>query len=160
MSSSFYNFLNSQAGTSIAGFLIIIVSIIAIYMQRKTAKQKAAIEYLRILSTDKQLKKAGKILRDYHFDNEKSIAVIASSNKEDIKEIKVDVVLLLNYFESLAVGVKIGIYDLKTVCLSRKKQIIHTAQYSQPYITEIRKKSNNKLLFENLEWLSNKLNSA
>ncbi len=157
MSSSFYSFLNSQASTSIAGFLIIVVSIIAIYMQRKTAKQKSAIEYLRLLSTDERLRKAGKILRDYHLDNEKSIAIIASSDKQEIKEIKKDVVFLLNYFESLAVGAKIGIYDVQTIRLSRKQQIIHADQYSQPYVKEIRKQSGNPLLFENLEWLANKL---
>ncbi|SFV87850.1 hypothetical protein MNB_SUP05-SYMBIONT-5-1023 [hydrothermal vent metagenome] len=157
--SSIYDFLNSQASTSIAGFLIIIISVVAIYMQRKTAKQKATIEYLRILSTDDRLKKAGKILRIYYNDNEKNIAIIASSDKKDIKEIKLEVVFLLNYFESLAIGVKVGIYDFNTVRLSRKQQIIHTSKYSQSYFTEIRKKSGNPLLFENLEWLSNKLSS-
>ncbi|SMM98436.1 hypothetical protein SPONN_2323 [uncultured Candidatus Thioglobus sp.] len=40
------NFLNTQASTSIAGFLIITVSIIAIHYQRKTARQKASLEFL------------------------------------------------------------------------------------------------------------------
>jgi hypothetical protein len=35
-----------QVSTTVAGFFIICVSIIAIYMQRKTAKQKATMEYL------------------------------------------------------------------------------------------------------------------
>jgi hypothetical protein len=35
-------FFNSKASTSIAGFLIITVSIIAIYSQRKTARQKTS----------------------------------------------------------------------------------------------------------------------
>jgi hypothetical protein len=40
------------------------------------------------------------------------------------------------------------------MCLSRKQQIIHTFEYSKPYIEEIRKRLNNRCLFENLEWFS------
>jgi hypothetical protein len=36
-------FFNSKASTSIAGFLIITISIIAIYSQRKTARQKTSL---------------------------------------------------------------------------------------------------------------------
>jgi hypothetical protein len=49
---------------------------------------------------------------------------------------------------------KIGIYDRRIMCLSRKQQIIHTFEYSKPYIEEIRKRLNNRCLFENLEWFS------
>jgi hypothetical protein len=41
-----YDFLNSQASTTIAGFVIIMVSIFAIYFQRKTTKQKVVLKFL------------------------------------------------------------------------------------------------------------------
>jgi hypothetical protein len=46
-------FFNSKASTSIAGFLIITISIIAIYSQRKTARQKTSLEFLDKLASSK-----------------------------------------------------------------------------------------------------------
>ncbi|SMN12195.1 hypothetical protein SPBRAN_408 [uncultured Candidatus Thioglobus sp.] len=152
------NFLNTQASTSIAGFLIITVSIIAIHYQRKTARQKASLEFLDKLSSNKRLINSAKFLRNYHLDNDKSIALIATSSSQEYKILQDKIDPILNYFESLSIGVRIGIYDKRTVSLSRKQQIINTFIYSKPYIKEIRGKLNNKCLFENLEWLSQCLN--
>ncbi len=150
------NFINSKASTSIAGFLIIIVSIVAIHYQRKTAKQKAALDFLDKLASDKKLINSSKFLRDYHFDNDKSVALIATSDIEKYKELQDKIDPILNYFESLSIGVRMGIYDRLTVRLSRKQQIINVFAYSKPYIENIRDKLKNKRLFENLEWLADK----
>ena len=147
-------FFNSKASTSIAGFLIITVSIIAIYSQRKTARQKTSLEFLDKLASNKRLIDSAKFLRDYHFDNDKSIVLIATSNSKKYKELQDQINPIFNYFESISIGVRIGIYDRRIMCLSRKQQIIHTFEYSKPYIEEIRKRLNNRCLFENLEWFS------
>ncbi|MBE8190175.1 MAG: DUF4760 domain-containing protein [Candidatus Thioglobus sp.] len=148
-------FVNSQASTSIAGFLIIIVSVIAINSQRKTARQKASLEFLDKLSS-KLLIESAKFLRDYH----KKIALITTSNTTKYKELQEKIEPILNYFESVSIGVRIGIYDRRTMFLSRKQQIIHTFYYSKPYIEEIRKRLDNNCLFENLEWLAKKSHNA
>lgn len=147
-------FLNSQASTSVAGFLIIAVSIIAIYSQRKTARQRVSLEFLDKLASNQRLIDSAKFLRDYHEDKEKSIVLIATSNSKEYKKLQDKIDPILNYFESLSIGVRIGIYDKRTMCLSRKKQIIHTFEYSKPYIEAIRGKLINRCLFENLEWFS------
>ena len=152
--SSIYDFLNSQASTSIAGFLIIIVSVIAIHYQRKTARQKASLEFLRILSTDTNLIEGSKALKNCHENLDRSMENVATSNGSEYQEIRQNIRPLLNYFEALSIGVRIGIYDKRTVSLSRKKQIIHTFTYSEPYIKNIRDKLKNDCLFENLEWFS------
>jgi hypothetical protein len=56
-------FFNSKASTSIAGFLIITVSIIAIYSQRKTARQKTSLEFLDKLVSNKRLIDSAKFKR-------------------------------------------------------------------------------------------------
>ena len=155
--SSIYDLLNSQASTSIAGFVIIVVSIIAIYSQRKTTKQKSALEFLDKLSTEKNLIDGAKFLKECHSNPEMSIELIATSKKQEHKDRQMQLDTILNYFESLSIGVRIGIYDNKTVQLSRRQQIIHTFTQAEPYIKNIRKDLNNDKIFENLEWLSNKL---
>lgn len=147
-------FLNSQASTSVAGFLIIIVSIIAIYYHRKTERERLTINYLRELNSSERLISAQKTLKFVHFDNSVSVELIATSNEQDYKNLKKDLVHLLNYFESLAIGCKIGIYDKKTIILSRNQQIINTYNYSLPYIIKIRDKLKNKNIFSNFEELA------
>jgi hypothetical protein len=151
------DFLNSKASTSIAGFFIIVVSIIAIHSHKKTAKQKASLEFLDKLASNNRLIESSIFLRDYHLDNDKSIVLIATS--DEYKKLQEKINPILNYFESLSIGVRIGIYDRRTMCLSRKQQIINTFDYSKPYINEIRKKCNNDCLFKNLEWFSNCLSN-
>ncbi|WXU00411.1 MAG: hypothetical protein Ctma_1126 [Catillopecten margaritatus gill symbiont] len=146
------DFFNSKASTSVAGFLIILVSLVAIHSQRKTAKQKSALEFLDKLASNERLINSSKFLRDYHFDKDKSVVLIATSDDYKKHQDKIDPIL--NYFESLSTGVRIGIYDKRTMCLSRKQQIIHTFKYSKSYIEEIRKELKNDCLFKNLEWLS------
>jgi hypothetical protein len=146
-----------QASTTVAGFSIIVVSIIAIHTQRKTAKQKFTMEYLQLLTFDENLKISAKFLRDCYLDNNKSVELIASSNKEEYKKQQDSLVPILNYFETLAIGVEIKIYDLNTIKLSRKQQVIHTFKQSEPYIKKIREKLKNDNLFINLENLSKKL---
>ena len=152
-----WEFLNTRASTSIAGFFVIVISVVAIYSQRKTTKQKAAIEYLRLLSTDNRLIDASAVIKKIHNNPKKSIETIATSTDDESQKVKKEIVFLLNYFESLAIGIKVGIYDFKTVKLSRNKQIIHTFEYSKPYVYNIRKELNNQKLFLNLEKLVKKL---
>ncbi|SMN17659.1 hypothetical protein CRYPA_1453 [uncultured Candidatus Thioglobus sp.] len=150
-------FLNTQASTSIAGFVIIVVSIIAIYFQRKTTKQKAALDFLDKLATEQHLIDSAKFLKECHIDPETSVELIATSKKQEHRSSQLKLNIILNYFESLSIGVRIGIYDKKTVCLSRNQQIIRTFEQAQPYIQYIRKDLSNDKIFENLEWLANKL---
>jgi len=145
-------FINSEASTSIAGFFIIAVSIIAIRSQRKTARQKTSLEFLDKLASNQRLIDSAKFLRDYHLDENKSMELIATSGEHKDSQDKIEPIL--NYFESVSIGVRIGIYDRRTICLSRKQQIIHTFEYSKPYIEQIRKQLHNRCLFENLEWFS------
>ena len=158
--STIWNILNTQAGsTLVVGFFIILVSITAIYFQRKTTKQKSALEFLDRLSTEQSLIDSANFLKDCHSNPEMSVELIATSKKEEHKNKQVQLDVILNYFETLSIGVRIGIYDKKTVRLSRKQQIIHTFERSEVYIKKIRKDLKNDKIFENLEWLFEKFKS-
>jgi hypothetical protein len=51
---------------------------------------------------------SAKFLRDYHFDNDKSIVLIATSNSKKHKELQDQINPIFNYFESISIGVRIG----------------------------------------------------
>lgn len=151
--STIWNILDIQASTLIAGFVIITVSITAIYFQRKTTKQKSALDFLDRLSTEQNLRDSAKFLKNCHLNPKISVELIATSQKED-QRMRLNT--LLNYFETLSIGVRIGIYDKKTVRLSRRQQIVHTFEQAEVYIKKIRDNLKNDKIFENLEWLSKK----
>lgn len=141
-----------KASNELTGFFIVVVAITAVWMQRKTAKEKNALDYLQGFSSNNALQKSAFILKEYHFNKNKSVELVATSDDEQIKKDAAQIRELLNYFETLSIGVRMGIYDKRTVLLSRKQQIIHTFKYSKSYIDSIRGKLDNKCLFDNLEW--------
>lgn len=131
--------------------LAIIVTVIIIFMQRKTAREKNALDIMHELLTNETLQKGSKILKKYYFNNDTALLIATSMDKtiqNDVENIRE----LLNYFESLSVGIRLKVYDKKVVLAFRKQQIIHTFEYSKSYIDSIRNKLNNKCLYENLEW--------
>lgn len=159
---------------SITDILIIIILIITAYYQQKTTKQtkqKATISYLQQLSTVDKFVIAIENFKTNLDYSEGSISKLSDKDLdiivEEEKDIgtktaylnhkKQEIVLLLNFFESLAIGESVGIYDLEIIKLSRKQQTIHTFELSKKYIYDLRKEFNNDNLFINLENLSKKL---
>lgn len=111
------------------------------------------MDFLNRLETDDHLIDCARFLKKCHYDEETDLESIGS-DVEKYKSIQEKIDPILNYFEALAIGIKIGIYEKKTACLFRKQQIIHTFDYSEKYIEVTRKEFDNDKLFVNLEWLA------
>ena len=123
---------------------------IAIYSQRKVFKQKTLLKFLDKFSSSKLLIESEKFLRNYYFYNNKSIILITISEK--YKDFQRKINPIFNYFKPISTGVRTGIYNRCIICLLGKRQIIHTLEYSKPYIEKIREQLSNHCFFENLKW--------
>jgi len=137
--------------TTIIGVLGSTIAIVAIVANRKTAKLKNTADILIRWREDEQVKKGLSVLRDWHNDDEKSVAVLATSNqnKEDLDNLR----YLLNFMEDIAAGVKHDIYDEKFLRSSIRTIVINTWKMAKPFIDEIRTKHNNDAFYEHLESL-------
>ncbi len=129
----------------------ITTSLYVFLKQHKRQRQVTTLEYLHTLLSDEKLLHANN-----HFINNTSLKDYDNSSAE-CKQKKIEIRLVLNYFEQLSMGVKLGLYDIKIVKESRRSQIISVFSHSESYISHIRKSLDNPNLFKNLEWLVKKL---
>ncbi len=58
---------------------------------------------------------------------------------------------LLNYYETISVGVKTGIYDIEMIKQSQKTMITNIFYQSKPFIDKSREIENNKNLYVEFE---------
>jgi hypothetical protein len=120
---------------------IIVSAIIAIYAVQKNAsvsQNKAAIDILNKLSTDKELQEAAKSLRKYAAEEGGLQKLATEMVDSDLVSKRADVILLLNFLEDMAVGVKRGIYDLDTVRECRASGVVTTFMEAYPLIDYLR----------------------
>lgn len=157
------------------GLLALTISIYVFFAQRTAHKKKNTLEYLHRLVIDDKLIDASNGFRykmfylychdDLFIMKWREVLDIDSLAEGEQKKYqkntdsKRDINLLLNYFDALAIGIKVGIYDFQTAKLSRNQQIIRTFRYSAFHINAIRKTLNNPNLFIQLEQLAKKLES-
>jgi hypothetical protein len=140
-------------------FVIVATSIVAAVMatitilsSRKTARQKNATDLMMRLNEANHLKEGFDLLREIHHDDGVSIETYAKNpneNTEDEHKSR----QVLNYYESLAAGIRGGIYDEKIVRDNRRSIIISVWEMTKPYIEKLRKMEKNEAYYEHLEWL-------
>lgn len=63
----------------------------------------------------------------------------------------------LNYYESMAVGVRLGVYDLKTISELCGGRVVSAYTNYQPLILERRRKMNEASIWESFTWLATRL---
>ena len=168
---AFFDFVeeHSKAGTVIVGLFAVWVAMRAIWSNRRTAQEVAAINFINDLSSDEHLSRGIELLREasHHGKDLTQLAkdevsgfnaglekvATVSSTHEDY----VAILRLLNYFENMAIGARIGILDIKTLRMSRRKQIIKTWRLLEGFIEVLRHDGSeyNPCIYENFEWLKN-----
>ena len=160
-----------KAGTVIVGLFAVGVAIISVWTNRRNAAETATINFINDLSTEKELARGQQILRLvrhnlYQLDRLIELAnpveqafqltVTEMTNEADAVQDDFEAILaLLNYFENMAIGARIGILDMKTLRMSRRKQIINTWNLLEPFIMALREQDHNPCIYEHFEWLKN-----
>ena len=155
----------------------ILLSIYVFIMQRTINKKQNTLEYLHRLVVDDKLVNVSnnfrdnieylpfKVIENDINSGEDLIDFLSGEVRRDeivrekIEPKNQEVILLLNYFDALAIGIKVGIYDFKTAKLSRKHHIIDIFRQSKNFIERLRKESGDLNKFILLEQLAKKLES-
>lgn len=167
-----------EISENIISVVALVLSIYVFFVQRKINKKQNTLEYLHRLIVDDKLSDANndfkyKICSYYRIDSS-----FHENNMEYFKELNIgslsdnefqkyqnnannkrDINLLLDYFDALAIGTEVGIYDFQTAKLSKSKQIIHTFRCSELHINKTRDELDQPNLFVQLEKFVKKLES-
>jgi len=175
---SFFDFVekHSKAGTVIVGLVAVWVAIRAIQTKRRTTREVASIDFINDLSSDEHLARGLELLREAShygkdlarlaknevsgfnvgFEQEYRYPALKNKKNDDYQDY-LAILRLLNYFENMAIGARIGILDTKTLRMSRRKQIIKTWRLLEGFVEELRNDGSeyNPCIYEHFEWLKN-----
>ena len=159
---------HAKVGTFVVGLFAVLVAVFAIRANRRTAREVAAINFINDLSSDKHLARGVTLLQrashecielQYLAKEWPSVIKkrIKSPRDEAIHEDFLAILRLLNYYENMAIGARIGILDIRTLRMSRRHQIVRAWELLEGFIEALRTSGDdrNPCLYEHFEWLKN-----
>ena len=143
-------------------FLSLSVSVLlAVYgfrVHRSTEKKKATISATERILDSRDIREGRKVLYHIHFDDDVDIRKYAKGHLPPDKEKERDsILLLINHYEQLGVGVKKGIYDVEIIDEFVGTSIITAWQYVQTFVAELRTRDHQPSSYKNFEILQDDL---
>ena len=137
------------------GLMGVIVATWAIYTNRKIAKQKNTIDLIAKIRENDTLRSDLEWLRTVDSDSSVSIEQFAKDMKANQEACK-KILSVLNLYEAISIGIRDGLYDEKVFIDYGRTTLIHVYQKSKPFITRLRKDTNNDKYFEHLQFVAKK----
>jgi hypothetical protein len=138
--------------TAIVGIVAIAVAVYGTALNRKTSRQKNAIDLMQKMREDEELKESLRFLRAVFESSCDTLEIIAKSPKAYASDRK-KVIYALNFFESMGVGVRHGIYDRDIISDNIGSTIAHTWKVTGGFINLLRGDTRPKS-YEHFEWLA------
>lgn len=138
--------------TAVVGAIAIVVAIYGTLTSRRTSRQKNAIDLMQQMREDDDLKEALRFLRSVYESTEDTLEIIAKAPKEYASSRK-KVIYALNFFESMGVGVRHGIYDKQIIVDNIGSTVQHTWKVTAGFIHMLRGDDRIKS-YEHFEWLA------
>lgn len=153
--SSFLSAIDWQAWASpLAIFFGAQVAIISIWQARRTAKQKAAVDWIVSSHANETLEQGLHEIIKLHHSEDEDIAKYAHLKPGDDATILKSLYYVLNAYEYLAVGIRHKIYDEATIKQSSYTSITELWSMAKPFVVARRSMSRHNTLYCELEWLA------
>ena len=124
---------------------------LGIWSSRRTAKQRATMDFLNGYNDDPRVSEGHAVLR---MDGGKTPGDILTGENRD------NFLFLMNKFEMLAIGLKRGIYDKDMVLDTFGRDIREIYQKSESFITHIRGNESDAEAFLEFEKLAGKIKTG
>lgn len=140
--------------TALIGLLGASIAIIAILANRKTARQKNAIDVIMDMQESGEILKKLSVMREIHDSPESSLEQLAKKGLTDgLAEKAKTVREILMFCETLSSGIRNGIYDEKIIRDNISTTLINIFDMSESFIKRIRNDKKNPRFYEHFEWL-------
>lgn len=167
MSDSSWNVVLGVTGLLINGIGLSFVAVQVILARRQVLhsqrtseaentrrKREATIDFY--MDTVKHRSKWTAVLPDDWSEEEIHEFIKTAYQTSDAEKLKC-MIDYLGYFETLAVAVSAGVYDLETLDSLAGTRIRRIAANYQPYFAEVRRATGVKAMYVELEWLADRL---
>lgn len=152
------SFLSTQG---FANFLILVgvaVATWSIFSNRTITRRKQTAEMLLALRSDDKIGDGYKVLRTRHENKgKKSLEQLANPSEENEDELRdADCTrYLLNHWETVAVGIKQGIYCKRILKEAHCTIICNMVNQAEPYIKKVRANTGKNTIWREIELLAN-----
>lgn len=143
-------------------FIVLAGVAVAVYSlreSRKIARRKQTADTLLQSRTDDQLRNGIQLIRQYH-EGEKNIRCLGDANGD--KEELFSILYVLNYYESVAVGIAEDIFDDAMWRKSQYSQVVKLWSHVMPLVHHLRTTRSQPTMYQELEglakrWMDNPL---
>lgn len=140
--------------TAIIGSVGSVIAVVAILANRKTARQKNAIDVIMDMQESGEILKKLAVMREIHDSPEASVEQLAKKGLTDELAEKAKTVReILMFCETLSSGTRNGIYDEKIIRDNISTTMINIWDMSESFIKRIRTDKKNPKFYEHFEWL-------
>ena len=125
---------------------------------RAVEKQRSGIQAMTRFFLDEELQTASRLLAKIDRSRDHSVEIYAYAEKRDTDERKA-LQMLLNFFETIAVGIKNNIYDERIVKNCQGTIIVGTWHFAESFVKRLRKENQCDSFYEHLGNLVRELES-
>jgi hypothetical protein len=140
--------------TVVVGLIGSTIATVAILANRKTSRQKSAIDVVMDMQESGEILKKLAVMREMHDSPDASIEQLAKKGLADGLAEKAKIVReVLMFCETLSSGVRNGIYDEKIIRDNISTTLINIWDMSESFIKRVRVDRKNKAFYEHFEWL-------
>lgn len=133
-----------------SGFIGATVATVAIYMSRRTAREKNAADILQMAQRDEKLAEGIRLIQQAHKDGiMESLAFEDKRMSDDARSVR----YVLNFYENVAVGIKRKIYSEAFIKDSSYTTITDLCDRTRPFVVHIRVRNKQETAWKKLELL-------
>ncbi len=153
-----------QAISNIIVFSGVVVAVVTIIYNLRTARKTLTAHFLFESRTDKEYRDALYVLRLTHQSGKSFRSYVFPPlntfvTDEDVAERR-KFQYILNFYERVAISIKEGIYYEKMIKSTSYTTVIETWDIAEPFIRAIREKVNSETIYQEFEWLVNRWKKA
>lgn len=141
--------------TLIVGLVAATIAIVGIRTQRDIARKRATLDVILRSEADKDLIEARRRFTQLAHEPNGLLpaAAIENEGSADTEAIKI----VLNEFELIAIGIDCGILDEHLYREWFRTGLLRHWKHAHPFIEELRRRTNNRLIYKEFEALKNRL---
>jgi LEA14-like dessication related protein len=140
-------------------FVLMVTALAALWSirsQKVISKKRATIDLMMKMKQDPSMEGVYSILTRVNNNSTESMETFAYTNS-DVCTIEAEKIrYLLNYYETISVGIKNGIYDESIIIDSRLSVMIMTFKFSRQYIAKVRELNKTSTAYVHFEERINK----
>jgi hypothetical protein len=131
----------------------VLVAVVSVLEARRVARKKQTADTLLYSRSNEQVTAGLRFIREVHESPQKNMRALADDMAANAEELG-RMIVVLNFYETVAVGIREGIYDEAMWKRAQHRQIVVLWQRVEQLVKNLRTKQSHLTLYQELEILA------